>query len=193
MNHEQLKQLEAALVAVQKLQANSTAAAKVAEKTAGQIKGFIEQERAEPLEAPQPPPAPQSPPVSASPPPTPPAPVPVPPAAPSTSRTRNQVTRIILEEFAKQTSFVPGGANGTATAAEIVDPARAVQLWTNNLIGLNALEIPETNLRAMVGAMFAVDVKRYGWEQSHPPTPGGANLPNSLFVTITGQAELPSR
>lgn len=112
------------------------------------------------------------PPVPAPAPPAPgpaPGPAPEPPATPST-RSRAEVQRILLEEFAKQTSFLPGGANGSATPAEVNDPKRAIQMWVSDLIdNYSAATLPDAELRALLVTRIAAEVKKYGWDRNYPP------------------------
>lgn len=116
---------------------------------------------------------------------------------PVPTRTREQVTAIFLEELGKLTSFIPGGANGSATPEEVADPTRAVQLWTDKLMGVGADTMNETVLRSGIKSMIAKDVQEYQWAVNYPPKSpqgGSASLPaHSLTVTITGTADLPSQ
>lgn len=92
-----------------------------------------------------------------------PAPEPAPEPAPGPVRDRDAVTRLVLSEFAKQTSFIPGGG-------DIVSPDKAIQLWTTGAIEqYDALNAPEDAVRAALAQAIRVDVQKYGWDKSHPP------------------------
>jgi hypothetical protein len=221
---EELMKIKATL---EKLYTNAIAQGKVAKDLLTKVNALLKRKPKPvpaPTPTPKPPPAPQPAPQPAptpapvpvpsptpQPAPTPvpapqPAPTPVPAPAPAPQvRSREQVTAILLEEFAKQTSFVPGGANGSATPEETRDPARAIQIWTTNLMSLGADTMDEGVLRSMLKNMIAKDVKEYQWATSYPPKNpqgGAANLPppapapdslHKLVVTVTGSADLPNK
>jgi hypothetical protein len=93
-------------------------------------------------------------------------------AAGGESRTRDDVTRIIVEEFAKQTSYLPGDG-------DITDPNKAIQLWTSNFVdNHSALTAPESELRKKIADMVAIDVIKYQWPgPTGPEISGQANMP----------------
>jgi len=99
--------------------------------------------------------------------PLPPTPEPPEPAgsAPQIQRGREDVTRILLEELAKITSFVPGYGDVTGTNS-------AIQLHTDDVIAkLNALQVPEPILRPQIAARWQeeIDLRFPSWPTDFPP------------------------
>jgi outer membrane biosynthesis protein TonB len=191
---EELVRIKATL---EKMYDNAVAQGKVAKDLLSKVNAFLKRKPTAPAPAPVPKPAPAPAPTPTAPAPVPkPAPAPAPtPTAPAPApkpavRSREQVTDILLEEFSKQTSFVPGGANGSATEEEIQDPSRAMQLWTTNLMELGAASMDETVLRSMLKNMIAKDVAQYKWNETYPPS---ATALKRTGITITGAADMPAK
>lgn len=127
--------------------------------------------------APTPPAPPPATPVPPTPPPTPTPPAHVPaPKPPSPIRTRADVIRIIVEEFGKQTPFLPG-------EGDVTDPNKAIGQWATLWINdKDALYLPEEILRTLLAVQVDADIRKYSWERkpgSEPPV-----------VLIDGMAEI---
>lgn len=86
-----------------------------------------------------------------------------------------EVRDIVLSEFAKRTTFIPGGG-------DIEDPNKAIGLWTTlALEQLNGATAPEATLRAALGKLIQRDVN------DHPQWP---RVPQSV-VTLSGTGVMP--
>jgi uncharacterized coiled-coil protein SlyX len=126
-----------------------------------------------------PPPATPKPP-PAAPPPAPNPPAPPPPAnppPPMRQRTREEVRAIVLDEFAKRTTFIPGGG-------DIEDPTKAIQLWTSNVIeNMGGLTDPEAEVRARLGPLIQADVDANpSWPRVEPRPDDAVRLLGSVVL-----------